>query len=88
MVRAKFYVTEKTEQPGTPNSLFTVKMAPVTSGSKENAEFYKWTPGGSLLLGTINADVAAKLEVGKEYYLDISPAPAPVPLADKAKSAE
>lgn len=67
-VRAKFYVQSKTEY----KDGFHVKLNPVVSGSKENSEFYKYTPGGSLELQTINPDAAAQLEVGKEYYLDIS----------------
>ncbi|MEO7959869.1 MAG: hypothetical protein ABIW76_24585 [Fibrobacteria bacterium] len=70
-VRAKFYVTERVEYP---NSLFGVKMSPVINGSPENGEFFKWTPAGSLELKTINASAAVRFEVGKEFYVDFTPA--------------
>ena len=69
-VRAKFRVDSKTEVA--PGGLFNIRMLPVTTGSEENKEFYKWTPGGELTLSTVNGAAAADLQVGKEYYLDIS----------------
>lgn len=76
MVRAKFYVESKTQfRDG-----YRIKMNPVVSGSAENASFFKYTPSGNLEIGTINPEAAAGLEVGQEYYLDISPAlAAPAP---------
>jgi hypothetical protein len=73
-VRAKFLVTEKKENHSTPESVFTITMNPVTSGSPENDQFYKYTPGGQLVLSVLNPDAAAALEVGKQYYIDITPA--------------
>lgn len=69
-VRAKFRCYHK-EQSETGH---VVKLRPVTSGSQENERFYKYTPGGDLSLSTINADAAAGFEVGKEYFLDFTPA--------------
>lgn len=71
MVRAKFVVAEKTE---TAAGSFSVRLTPVISGSKENEEFYKWTPGGQIQLSTINSLAAEKLKVGKEYYVDFTEA--------------
>lgn len=51
-----------------------ISFEPVYCGSKENEEFWRWTPGGSLNFQTINAGVAGKFEEGKEYYIDITPA--------------
>lgn len=51
-----------------------VKLSAVTSGSEENAAFFKYTPSGQLSLGVVNKAAAEQLEVGKEYYLDITPA--------------
>lgn len=71
MVRAKFIVTSKTEPaPGE----FLVALLPVTSGSDENKEFYRWTPGGRIELSTINPDAAAAFEPGKSVYVDFTPA--------------
>lgn len=49
-----------------------VKLEPVTSGGEENDSFFKWTPFGSIEIGTINPNV--KFEEGKEYYVDFSEA--------------
>ena len=53
---------------------FSVKMVPVTDGSPENKEFFRYTPSGSLDIGTINEESAEKFQVGREYYIDIIPA--------------
>lgn len=75
MVRAKFKVqgNNKTfDDPETPG--FTIDLHPVISGSKENEEFYKWTPGGNIQLSTINEAAAKQFEMGKEFYVDFTPA--------------
>ena len=62
--RAKFKCTELTlTEHG-----HRAKFVPVTSGSPENEKFYKYTPGGSLELGTIKE---MPFSLGKSYYLDI-----------------
>jgi hypothetical protein len=66
MVRAKFICVSVENG--------TVNMYPVTSGSKENERFYKYTPAGSLSLSTVNEEALAQFEQGKEYYIDISAA--------------
>lgn len=71
MVRCKFKCIDKVEME---DGLARVEMEPVFSGSKENEEFFKYTPCGRLEVGTINAEAAKQFEVGKEYYIDISPA--------------
>ena len=68
-VRAKFTCTELT----LTTYGHRAKFSPVTSGSPENEQFYRYTPGGSLELGTLKE---MPFEVGKEYYLDITEAPA------------
>lgn len=76
MVRAKFYVTsvepngaEKEEDQGS-----TVSLSPVMTGSEENENFYKWTPGGNIVLSTINKAAADQFKVGMEFYVDFTPA--------------
>jgi hypothetical protein len=39
----------------------------VTSGSPENEQFYKWTPGGEVRVAITKNDVFVP---GKQYYLD------------------
>lgn len=65
-VRAKFKCYSKTQ------SVYgeSIKMFPVTSGSQENEQFFKWTPSGTLEMGIVNPDAAKQFEVGKEYYLN------------------
>jgi hypothetical protein len=52
----------------------TVYFSPVYSGSEENAEFFKYTPGGQISLHCLNENALAKFEQGKEYYVDFSSA--------------
>lgn len=75
-VRCKFKVNTIEHHDG--NGV-TIKMSPTTSAdpNSENAKFWKWTPGGSLVFNCVNPDAIKQLELGKEYYLDISPAPEP-----------
>jgi hypothetical protein len=65
MVRAKFKCSGKTDDG-------QVELQPVTSGSAENEQFYKWTPGGQIRLSTVNEAALAEFEVGKEYYVDFT----------------
>ncbi len=53
---------------------YVVGFSVVYSGSEENKKFFTLTPGGQLNLYTVNEAVASKLEMGKEYYIDISEA--------------
>jgi hypothetical protein len=65
--------TEKTEN----TAGFKVILEPVTCGSKENEEFFKWTPYGKIDIGTINPEAAKQFIPGEEYYIDFSPAKEP-----------
>jgi len=66
MVRAKFKVMNVTEKE--------VTLLPVTYGSEENKKFFELTPYGSIQMGTINPDAIKQFEVGKEFYVDFTPA--------------
>lgn len=70
-VRAKFKVTSVTESEG---SLKTVTLQPVTSGSPENEKFFKWTPSGSIQIGTINPDASAQFAPGDQFFVDFTKA--------------
>lgn len=75
MVRAKFKVTSKSPPYGEGDrKSVDIGMDVVTSGSAENDSFFRWTPSGQLKLSTVNEAAAAQLELGEEYYLDITPA--------------
>lgn len=53
------------------NGMYTYELIPVTGGSKENEEYFKWTPNGQFKFG-VTAD--RKFEPGKYYYVDFTPA--------------
>ena len=72
-VRAKMRC-ESADASGSNDGGGTVRLFPVVSGSAENESFYKFTPGGNLTLSTINQKAFEQFEVGKEYYVDVSPA--------------
>lgn len=79
-VRAKFRVTSITEHDGYNGDkvlMKTIKMNPVYGQgdpNHENTKFWKSSPSGSLELGCANGAAAAQFEVGKEYYVDFTPA--------------
>jgi len=72
-VRAKMKC-EAVEPSGASDGGGTVRFCPVINGSPENESFYKYTPGGSLVLSTINQAAFDQFTAGKEYYVDVSEA--------------
>ncbi len=72
-VRAKFKVHSITEHEG---GLKTASLQAVTSGSAENASFFKWTPSARIELSTMNPGAAEQFIPGKEFYVDFTPAEA------------
>lgn len=71
-VRAKFKCTSKTTALNyRGQTIYSYKFNAVVDGSEENKSFFEATPSGSLELGTVKDDV---FELGKEYYLDFTPA--------------
>lgn len=72
-VRAKFKVRSVTEHEWAPGGK-SVELYPVTNGSEENKEFYKATPGGEIKLSTVNPAAAEQFKVGREFYVDFTPA--------------
>lgn len=62
-----------------PGEVWSLTFSPVYANQDpkhENSVFWAYTPGGSLQLQTVNKVAVERLELGAEYYLDISPAPA------------
>ena len=53
---------------------FYLSFCPVYTGSEENKKFFKYTPGGTVTFNVLNRTAAENFEVGKEYYLDFTPA--------------
>lgn len=76
MVRAKFEcksITLQQDWRDRSKKLHTVRLEPVTSDSEENAKFWAATPGGAIELTCIDP-AAAQFELGKQYYVDFTPA--------------
>lgn len=68
VTRAKFTCTQVEQDENGSHA----KFEPVVSGSTENEDFFKWTPWGSIEMGTINPNV--QFEEGQEYYVDFTKA--------------
>jgi len=71
MVRCKFRCESKTENKN--NNGYDLVLVPVSCGSEENKNFFNYTPYGELRFGTVNKEAAKQIEIGKEYYIDITP---------------
>lgn len=71
--RAKFNCNEVAKKTGWgANAVhYSAKFSVVTDGNEENKNFFASTPGGSISIETIRED---HFEVGKEYYVDFTPA--------------
>lgn len=85
--RAKFYCGEKRELPGQTD----VKLYPVcpSEPEDENRSWWEATPAGAIDLTITNRPAADLFEVGKEYYVDFTPAAAPAEVgAAEAEPAE
>jgi hypothetical protein len=55
----------------------TLQFSPVYANGDpehENSKFWRATPSGKLELGTINPEAWQNFEIGKEYYVDFTPA--------------
>lgn len=60
-----------------PCEMRTIKMSPVYANgdpNHENTKFWQASPSGQLSLGCVNLDAAKQFELGKEYYIDFTPA--------------
>lgn len=69
--RCKFKCLSVTDKGDSKDFEFTA----VTSGnSEEDKKFHKWTPSGTLKFNCLNPSVS--FLPGKDYYLDITEAPA------------
>lgn len=89
-VRAKFFVHSITESnspraerqgDGTyrtvPGKVTTLVLQPVYANNDpnhENSKFWAASPGGRLELNCVNPEAVKQFEVGREYYIDFTPA--------------
>lgn len=77
MVRAKFKVDTLTRSNFGSGEMTTIKMSPVYANNDpnhENSKFWRYSPSGSLELGCVNPEAVKQFELGKEYYIDFTPA--------------
>ncbi len=70
-VRAKFNVVRLSQ---ISSDGYEIVLTPVTSGSKENESFYRWTPSDEIKLMTVNEEAVKEFEYGKPYYIDFTKA--------------
>lgn len=76
-IRAKFRVAEVTCRDRGPHAeaQISIKLLPVgPEGSPENAQFYRWTPGGAIELAVVQPETAAQFGLGQEFYVDFTAA--------------
>lgn len=76
VVRAKFKVMDIAHaQNQDPANVFaTIRMIPVWEQDGVNRKWSKATPSGELKMSITNPDAIDALEVGKQYFLDFTPA--------------
>jgi len=72
-MRAKFVLQEKHQFAHAEGEQLV--FTPVRCSSiPEDAQFHKYTPSGKLEMFVTNPNVLAKMELGKSYYVDFTPA--------------
>ena len=76
MTLAKFWCSKvsKTKMGQQGEIGVEVELSAVYDGSKENKQYFRYTPNGHITLGILNPSAAAIFEPGKEYYVDFTPA--------------
>lgn len=55
----------------------TLKFSPVYGNgdpNHENTKFWQASPSGEIMLGTVNPEAWSQFELGKDYYIDFTPA--------------
>ena len=70
MIRCKFKVSSITHY----ETGRSIKLNVVYADSPENKAFFASTPSGEISISVVKAEVEALLELGKEFYVDFSPA--------------
>ena len=75
-VRAKFQCVGINQMFGNPDGSAEVRLIPVygSSSNPANAEWSKWTPSGEIKMLITNPPAIEAFELGKEYFVDFTPA--------------
>lgn len=71
-VRAKFKVMDKVKSGDLGD--VRVTLGAVSGSEGDNASWSKYTPSGELSMTITNPAAYKEFEVGKEFYLDFTPA--------------
>lgn len=76
VVRAKFQCLSVTHfhNPGATEAQAEIRFHAVYGNGEANKDWSKWTPSGELKMMVTNPAAIEKFELGKEYYLDFTPA--------------
>jgi len=74
-VRAKFTVTEISSFSYSPTMKRVTLQPQYDSTIPEDQRFASATPSGTLMMTVDNPAAMAQLELGKAYYIDITPVP-------------
>ena len=83
--RCKFKCTNIDDNSGSPTKMVTFETQ-YDETLAEDVSYTKYTPWGQMRVSIDNPRVLANLEVGKAYYIDISPCePAASPYKDALK---
>lgn len=77
MTRAKFKLTQIEIVLQGTEEMRTFVLSPVYSNNPnhENSKFFRYTPSGTIRLGTVNPSVWPEFELNQEYYIDFTAAP-------------
>lgn len=67
--RAKFSCVEVSR---TNDDTWKILLTPVYSGSAENRDFFRYTPGGSIALQVVETQTAGQFREGYDYYVDFT----------------
>lgn len=73
-VRAKFRLDERAEVTWNKTGRRFKFTAVCDDGTPENQKFAKYTPSGTFEMFVDNPAVIEQLVLGKQYYLDLTPA--------------
>lgn len=72
-IRCKMFVNHIAPAEHEPDKV-DVHLTAVYDGSDENKAFWEATPSGSLTFSTVNKAAVEGIEVGQEFYVDLTPA--------------
>ena len=73
-MKIKVALIEKEELAGADGKLINLEFYANADGSAENKAAFRYTPQGCVKFYGLVPEVAGAFEVGKQYFVDITPA--------------